>query len=264
MTLLLTNDDGFNAEGLEVLKKRLLKDNHTVYVMAPSGNRSAVSHAMTFNSLEFERISDSEWKCSGTPVDCVVSSLSSSIFPQKIDAVISGINAGANIGTDVVYSGTCAAARQAVMMGVPGIALSIQPVGEGHYLVSGTADEDKFIYEPMADFAAKNLKTLSSLCKIKAEEEAFVSVNALALPKYSGAVFCPQLSHRIYKDVVEVKESELSGNDNKYKSVFYGEVPISSSEKDNDFYSVVRGNVAVSLIKAEPLALNVDDITFSL
>ncbi len=263
MTLLLTNDDGFDAEGLAVLKKRLLADNHTVYVMAPAGNRSAVSNGMTFSSLEFVRISDTEWTCSGTPVDCVVSALSSSVFPKKIDAVVSGINAGANIGTDVVYSGTCAAARQAVLVGVPGIAFSVQPVGEGHYLVSGSADENKFIYEPMADFAAKNLNTLVELCRVKIPS-AFVSVNALALPEYRGAVFCPHLSHRKYKDVVEVVESEEGGDSNKYKSVFYGEVPVSSSEPDNDFYAVVRGNIAVSLINAEPTSCTVDGIKFSL
>ncbi len=263
MTILLTNDDGFKAEGLAALKKRLLKDGHSVYVMAPSGNRSAVSHGMTFSSLDFSKISENEWTCSGKPVDCVVSALSSCIFPKKIDAVFSGINAGANIGTDVVYSGTCAAARQAVMMGVPGIALSIQPVGEGHYLVSGEADENLFIYEPMADFAAKNIEALVKLCRVNVPG-AFVSVNALSLPEYKGVEFCSELSHRVYKDVVEIKEKNQPGESGSFESVFYGEVPVSTYVQGNDFHAVVNGNVAVSLIKAEPAACAVDGIKFSL
>lgn len=263
MTILLTNDDGFKAEGLAALKKRLLKDGHSVYVMAPSGNRSAVSHGMTFSSLDFCKISENEWTCSGKPVDCVVAALSSCIFPKKIDVVFSGINAGANIGTDVVYSGTCAAARQAVMMGVPGIALSIQPVGEGHYLVSGDADENLFIYEPMADFAAKNMEALVKLCRVNVPG-AFVSVNALSLPEYKGVEFCAELSHRVYKDVVEIKEKNQPGENGSFESVFYGEVPVSTYVKGNDFHAVVNGNVAVSLIKAEPAACAVDGIKFSL
>lgn len=263
MTFLLTNDDGFGAEGLEILKKRLLKDGHTVYVMAPSGNRSAVSHGMTFSSLNFRKISENEWTCSGKPVDCVVTAISGSLFPKKIDAVISGINAGANIGTDVVYSGTCAAARQAVMMGIPGVALSVQPVGEGHYLVSGTADENLFIYEPMADFAAKNIETLMKLCRVNIPS-AFVSVNALALPEYKGVEFCPFLSHRAYKDVVEIKEKCKDGEKDSFESVFYGEVPVSTYAEGNDFHAVVNGKVAVSLINAEPAACAVDGIKFSL
>lgn len=263
MTFLLTNDDGYGAEGLEVLKKRLLKDGHTVYVIAPSGNRSAVSHGMTFSSLDFVKISQNEWTCSGNPVDCVVAALSECIFPKKIDAVISGINAGANIGTDVVYSGTCAAARQAVMMGVPGIALSIQPVGEGHYLVSGAADENVFIYDPMADFAAKNIENLIKLCRVNVPS-AFASVNALSLPKYRGVEFCPRLSHRVYKDVVEIKEKNDGEKGCSFESVFYGEVPLSVYAEGNDFHAVVNGKVSVSLINAEPVACAVDGIKFSL
>lgn len=263
MTFLLTNDDGFNAEGLDVLKKRLLKDGHTVYVMVPSSNRSAVSHGMTFSSLDFMKISEDEWTCSGTPVDCVVTAVSSGIFAKKIDVVVSGINAGANLGTDVVYSGTCAAARQAVMMGIPGVAFSVQPVGEGHYLVSGTADENLFIYEPMADFAAKNIQTLLGLCRLNAPS-AFVSVNALALPEYKDVEFCPYLSHRVYKDIVEIKKKDGGGVENSFESVFYGEVPVSTYREGNDFHAVVNGKVSVSLINAEPVACAVDGIKFSL
>lgn len=261
MNLLLTNDDGYGAEGLEILKNRLKKDGHKVYVMAPAGNRSGVSHGMNFDSLEFTKKSETEWTCAGLPVDCVVSSLSSDIFPEKIDAVISGINAGANIGTDVVYSGTCAAARQAAMSGIPGIAVSIQPVGEGHYLLSGPAEENVFYYEPMADFIAGNLEKLIKLSTVK-YPSTFVSINALSIKEYQGAVLCNKLSERSYMDLVGIdKNIPLESS---VRSTFNGDLPLSSCEEGCDYYAVIHGNVAVNVIYSEPVSACVDGISFSL
>ncbi len=270
MTFLVTNDDGFYAEGICVLKEQLLKDGHTVYVMAPSENRSAVSHGMTFSTLEFIQISQNEWSCSGKPVDCVLAALSGSIFPKKIDAVLSGINAGANIGTDVVYSGTCAAARQAVLQGVPGIAFSLQTVGKAYTSKDfditsyyDIRDKRKLFYEPMASFASKNIETLVSICRLSSPK-AFVSVNALSLPYYKGVDFCRTLSNRQYKDSIDLNKDKMQNESNVFQSSFLGSAPVSSEEEDSDFYSVIHGNVAVSLINAEPSACSVDGIKFSL
>lgn len=104
MNLLLTNDDGYSAKGLNVLLDYLSK-KHNVFVVAPEGNRSAVSHCITMHkNLVVKQYDKNVWSCSGSPVDCVVTALKSSLLPTKIDAVISGINAGANIGTDILYS----------------------------------------------------------------------------------------------------------------------------------------------------------------
>ena len=105
MNLLITNDDGYEALGINVLAKELAK-NHTVYVLAPSTNRSAVSHCLSVhNSLEVKKVADNVWTCSGFPADCVSIALQSSLFKDvKFDCVISGINKGPNLGTDIIFS----------------------------------------------------------------------------------------------------------------------------------------------------------------
>src|SRR5574344_374949 len=148
MKLLLTNDDGYDADGIQTLAACLSRDND-VYVIAPDRNRSAVSNGITWmkEPLKFVRHSENVYSCSGLPADCVIAGLSGELLPFMPDAVISGINKGANIGTDIIYSGTAAAARQAVLYGIPGIALSIE------------SSDDVWKYRALARFAADNLET---------------------------------------------------------------------------------------------------------
>ena len=128
MKILLANDDGIEAKGIQVLAARLERDGHEVYVIAPDSNRSAVSHHITmYNVNTLKAAGKNRWACSGYPSDCVCIGLKSNLFDFKFDVVISGINEGANMGTDIIYSGTCGAARQAVLDGVPAIALSVDP-----------------------------------------------------------------------------------------------------------------------------------------
>lgn len=128
MKILLTNDDGVFAEGIRVLADAL-KTEHTLTVSAPERENSCVSRSMTlFSPLRANRVTIPgldevpAYAVSGTPVDCVRLGLGN-LFP-KPDLVISGINIGPNIGTDVLYSGTVGAAHEAAMLGVQAIAIS--------------------------------------------------------------------------------------------------------------------------------------------
>lgn len=260
MNVLITNDDGYGARGLETLKQKLLENNHRVFVMAPSGNRSGVSHGMTFGSLDFVKVRENEWTCSGKPVDCVVSALRSDIFPEKIDVVISGINAGANIGTDILYSGTCAAARQAVMYGIPGIALSIEPAEGTSYAPPSEELSKKYNFNGMADFAVKNLTNLINLCRLE-DKYAFVNVNALSGEKYTEAAVCKNLAQRTYRDYVKLGEKDDRGIQ---KSEFSGDFPFTKPDEYSDHFAVYKKMVSVSVVYAEPAACEVDGISFSL
>lgn len=251
MNLLLTNDDGYSAKGLNTLLK-FLSSKHNVFVVAPEGNRSAVSHCITMHkNLEIRQYEENIWSCSGSPVDCVVTALKSSLLPVKIDAVVSGINAGANIGTDILYSGTCAAAREGVLHGIPSIAFSLANEG---------LECSEFVhFDVLADFALKNLETLVSLAKIE-RPYAFVNVNGLSIPKYKGVMLTKELSTREYGDFVTLKEKE-----DCCESIFQGGIPVSSCDIHSDYYACSKGYVAVSCVYAEPLACNhVDGIKFSL
>lgn len=124
MVILLTNDDGINAAGLQVLKKELSKMAE-VWVVAPDRERSATSHALTLRQpLKSKRVGEREISVAGTPTDCVILGVRG-ILGEKPDMVISGLNHGPNLGDDVFYSGTVAAAMEGTLLEIPSIAFSI-------------------------------------------------------------------------------------------------------------------------------------------
>ncbi len=136
MNLLLTNDDGIFAEGLWALWDQF-SPNHTVHVIAPNRERSAVGHGITLHTpLRVEWVDvngrGKGLAVSGTPVDCVKLGIIE-ILEKKPDMVISGINPGANIGVNLNYSGTVSAAKEAALYGIPSIAVSIHGRSGRHY-----------------------------------------------------------------------------------------------------------------------------------
>ena len=129
MKILVTNDDGIQAPGLAALAEAMTTLGD-VDVVAPSQGRSCASHGITFVeplTAQELRIGDSQkgWGVSGTPADCVKLALHE-LLPSSPDLVVSGINAGANRGVDVLYSGTVAAAAEAALMGIPAVAVSLE------------------------------------------------------------------------------------------------------------------------------------------
>ena len=140
MRILLTNDDGVEAAGIEALV-RVLSPHHTVVVAAPAFEQSGMSHAITvkkcirldrYRPLE-ERYGVAAYRIEGTPADCVklyLEAISSDIYPEY---VISGINHGANLGTDVLYSGTANAAMEAYLHGITATAVSLDMKSEISY-----------------------------------------------------------------------------------------------------------------------------------
>lgn len=130
MKLLLTNDDGIYAEGLYTLAKELEKDYELV-IVAPDGERSATSHSITITKpivvkkVNLPGIKSKAYSVSGTPADCVRIALDK-LVDEKVDMVLSGINRGINLGTDVLYSGTVSAAIEANIYKIPSIAVSAE------------------------------------------------------------------------------------------------------------------------------------------
>src|SRR5213082_1387649 len=111
--ILLTNDDGYQAEGLRAVADELA-DFATVHIVAPSREQSGTAQSLTLRQpIVSNRIGEREWAIDGTPADCVIVALHK-LLPEKPDIVISGINHGANLGENVYYSGTVGAAREGV------------------------------------------------------------------------------------------------------------------------------------------------------
>lgn len=123
--ILVSNDDGVNARGLKVLEAiaRTLSDD--VWVVAPETNQSGAAHSLTLTRpLRLRRHGERRFAVDGTPTDCVLIALQRVIEGPPVDLVLSGINHGGNLGEDVTYSGTVAAAMEATLLKVPAIALS--------------------------------------------------------------------------------------------------------------------------------------------
>lgn len=130
MLILLTNDDGFYADGLIALRKEIARiEGSVVYVIAPDKERSASGHAITMHrpimiqEVGLEGV-ERAWAISGTPADCVKMALDA-LLDKAPDLVISGINCGPNVATDIFYSGTVSAASEAAMAGIPAMAVSV-------------------------------------------------------------------------------------------------------------------------------------------
>jgi 5'-nucleotidase len=128
--ILLTNDDGYTAEGLQVLADTL-EPVAEVWVVAPDSEQSAVSHALTLDRpLHINKLGTRRFAVDGTPTDCVTLGISTLMRDAPPDVVVSGINFGANMGVDVHYSGTVSAAFEGAILGFPALAVS-QITGEG-------------------------------------------------------------------------------------------------------------------------------------
>ena len=132
MRILLSNDDGYQARGLRTLAEHL-KPIADVVVVAPDRNRSGASNSLTLETpLRVERVDRDLYYVNGTPTDCVHIAITG-LLEQQPDVLISGINNGANLGDDVLYSGTVAAAMEGRFLGIPSIAVSLVLNGKEHY-----------------------------------------------------------------------------------------------------------------------------------
>lgn len=195
MIILLTNDDGYQAEGLTTLEMVLSHAGHEVWVCAPIDQRSAQSHAMTLRGkVRFVRYDAKHYHCSGTPVDCILYGLNGGAIPINPDVIISGINHGYNASTDIIYSGTVGAAREGALRGIPSIAISAR------------ADRETGAYPffEAASFLVDHLDSFIPLCN----SEVLININVPPTP--NGEWQVGRIGHLEYIDLVEKSSSQRS------------------------------------------------------
>ena len=186
--LLVSNDDGVDARGIVALREAL-STFADVYTVAPQTEQSAKSHSITLHHpLRFHEVETRVWAVDGTPADCVyVAFFLEDLLPRKPDLVVSGINHGPNLGNDVHYSGTVAAAREGALRGVPSIAFS-----------NSSSD-----MEGAAQYAKRFCKQL--LRSTAPEGQAvLLNVNFPSVPP--KGVRATRLGFRLYSDEVEVRD----------------------------------------------------------
>ena len=224
MKVLLTNDDGIEAEGLQALRAALAAlDDVELVTIAPDGNRSAFARKITTHKplwIEEIRFDDGSvgYATEGTPVDCVrfaTLGLVEGFFPELI---VSGINHGANLGDDVTYSGTVAAALEGVLLGIPAIAVSQQSTSR--------------------EFVARLAQHLGHT---PLPEGTLINVN---VPGDSPTgVEITRLGKRIYRDELKLQEQ---GEPGRRRFSIYGEDHGFKDEAGTDLAAVAAGKIAVT------------------
>ena len=238
MKVLLTNDDGIGAQGLQTLRRALLEvPGIELATIAPNSNRSATARSITtreplwVDEIEFED-GTIGYATDGTPVDCVRFATLGLIEFQP-ELIVSGINHGSNLGDDITYSGTVAAALEGIVLGVPGIAVSQQ---------SATCEMDfraghQFDFTTAAAFTAR---LVDEIDEVGIPEGTLLNINCPG-SEVRGVRAC-RLGKRIYRDKMHLTEE----HEGRKRYRIYGDDPSYHDEEGTDFAALADGCIAVT------------------
>ena len=249
MRVLLTNDDGIQAQGLNALRRALLEASGVeLSVIAPDSNRSATARSITPHSplwveeIEFQDGSTG-FATDGTPVDCVRFA-ALGLVESEPELIVSGINHGTNLGDDITYSGTVAAAFEGVVLGIPAIAISQQAVGGEMDFRAGR----RYDFTDAAAFVARLVEEIE---RVPMPGGTLLNVN-VPWKKPTGARAC-RLGKRIYRDRLELTEED--GGRQRYW--IYGQDAGFHKEEGTDFAAMSAGAIAVTPLHFDLTATDV-------
>ncbi len=237
----MTNDDGITAAGLHALRRALLGigEGVEVHVIAPDSNRSATARSITTRSpLSVEEVEfgdgSSGFATDGTPVDCVRFA-DLGLLGERPDLIVSGINHGANLGDDITYSGTVAAALEGIVLGLPAIAVSQQSDKREMDFRFGRS----FGFGVAAAFTAELVRRLATN---PMPEGTLININCPA-GEPSG-VEVAHLGKRLYNDELKLVGSDDSSGRRRYQ--IYGFEPSFEDEDGSDLSAIANGRIAVT------------------
>jgi 5'-nucleotidase len=239
LRVLLTNDDGIHAEGLQTLRRALSAlDDIELAVIAPDANMSATARSITtkrplwVTEVTFEDGSVG-YSCDGTPVDCVrLAQLG--LAGAEPGIIVSGINHGSNLGDDITYSGTVAAALEGVVLGIPGIAVSQQSLARELDFRLGR----EFDFVTAAAFTAQIVDRLDD---VPLPDGTLLNINVPA--GAADGVEVARLGKRIYRDALEHVDSDEEG---RRRFRIYGDAPVHDDEAGTDLAAIAAGRIAVT------------------
>jgi 5'-nucleotidase len=240
MRVLLTNDDGIEAAGLQALRRALLEvDGIELAVIAPDGNRSAMARSITTRRpLWVQEVDFGDgtvgYATDGTPVDCVRLANLGLVEGFEAELVVSGINHGSNLGDDITYSGTVAAALEAIVLGLPGIAVSQQSSARELDFRVGTA----FDFGVAATFTARLVAELETA---PLPVGTLLNVNVPCPPP--NGVEVARLGKRVYQD--ELSLVDQTGEKRRLYKI-YGDASYERDETGTDLAAVAQGKIAVT------------------
>jgi 5'-nucleotidase len=240
--VLLTNDDGIEAAGLQTLRRALATvPSIELAVIAPDGNRSAMARSITTRRPLWVQEVDFEdgtvgYATDGTPVDCVRLANLGLIEGFEADVVVSGINHGSNLGDDISYSGTVAAALEAIVLGLPGIAVSQQSRSMELDFRAGAG----FDFTVAARFTARLVEELESM---SLPPGTLLNVNVPGSDP--DGVSVARLGKRVYRDQLTLVDEGSAGR-RLYR--IYGDASYERDERGTDLAAVAAGRIAVTPI----------------
>lgn len=241
MKVLLTNDDGIQATGLHAMRRALLElDGVELAVIAPDSNRSATARSITTRTplwVDEVELGDGTtgYATDGTPVDCVRFA-ALGLIEFKPELIVSGINHGSNLGDDITYSGTVAAALEGIVLGIPAIAVSQQ----ANYGVWDFRDGHAWELEHFEAVAAFVARAVEEIEHVPMPEGTLLNVNC-PTGEVSGVRAC-RLGKRIYRDSLELAEE----HEGRRRYRIYGETPGYHHEDGTDFAAIADGCIAVT------------------
>lgn len=233
MRILISNDDGYQARGIIALYEAL-KEIAQVEVIAPEHNNSAKSNALTLNSPIYVREAENGFKyVTGTPADCVHIALTG-LLDYKPDLIVSGINNGANMGDDTIYSGTVGAAMEGFLMGIPAVAFS--QVEKGWACIDAAAAKAKaIVLTLMADPQINSAPWLVN-----------VNIPNLPLEKMGQTKLC-RLGRRHPAESVIIQESPRGET-----MYWIGSAGAAKDDAlDTDFYATSQGHVSLTPLQVD-------------
>lgn len=227
MRILLTNDDGFYAKGIKQLKD-VLKDDNDVCVVAPDRERSATSHSLTLDfPLRINKKGEEEYTVDGTPTDCVLVAVHGLMKGNLPELIISGINHGANMGEDITYSGTVAAAFEGTILGIRSISISL--VGK-----------EDLLFDAAKIFIKGFVKSLKNFML---SPGTLVNINVPNLPPSEiKGIAITKLGKRIYRDDI-IRHIDPRG---KYYYWIGGDIPTWEKIHGTDFEAIEEGKISVT------------------
>jgi 5'-nucleotidase len=240
--VLLTNDDGIEAAGLQELRRALLRVSSVeLAVIAPDGNRSAMARSITTRRPLWVQEVDFDdgtvgYATDGTPVDCVRLANLGLIEGFEAELVVSGINHGSNLGDDITYSGTVAAALEAIVLGLPGIAVSQQSSSLELDFRVGSG----FRFAVAATFTARLVAELEN---VPLPSGTLLNINVPGSDPEGVAV--ARLGKRVYRDELALVD-EGAGGRRLYR--IYGDASFERDETGTDLAAVAAGRIAVTPI----------------
>lgn len=237
MRILISNDDGYHAPGIRCLANHLAELGHKIFVGAPDRERSTTGHCLTLHKpLRAEDASElyseqvhKSWKINGTPCDSIKLAMNMLVDLSQIDLVVSGINRGPNLGTDVIYSGTVSAAVEGAIRGIPAIAVSSNSFDDVHY-------------ESAARFIGVFLRELD-LSTFPKHTVMNVNVPSLPYDELKGVRVTRLGLHR-FRDIFE-QRVDLRGQAYYWQT---GVVEDHEQDEDTDVFAVRENYISVSPI----------------